>query len=316
MRYLHSIIIVLCTLFACTIAHASDVNDAKVNWGSHEMWYGQSLSPDAKKVDVFYIVSTDVVSAHDAAGNVSMRSFLTSEDRGNMDEELKFVKDSIFRSDFNFISPYYHQYTFDSFIRYPQTIDSIRTEVGKEVCCAFDYYMQHVNNGRRYILAGFSQGGEMVMDILRHMTMEQYSRMVAAYVIGYKVTAADTAGDYATIRPAKGETDTGVTVSFNTVLNTDGIWDFVAGNAAACINPVTWTTDTTSAEFTYHGKHKVHIDKTHNVLIDDTDPTYYNKWMRETPPYSTSGINENCLHHWDLLFYTHQIHDNAIKRSK
>lgn len=286
------------------------------DWSCPTAWLDGSLTPDTSKVDVFYLVSTNVVSVRDSAGNVSLRSLLTDIDRKYLGIEMQYVKDSIFQTEFNFASPFYHQYTFESFGKYPQYADSVKKDVSNEVCQAFDYYMANVNGGRRFILAGFSQGGEMVMNILRHMTSEQYSRMVAAYVLGYKVTASDTT-NYATIRPAKGETDTGVTISFNSVLSIDGIWDTVSGGTVACINPVSWTTDSTIASFMYRGRpHKVHIDKQHNVLIVDTDPAPYHKWMRETPPFSTSGLSEDNLHHWDILLYDRQIHENAVKRSR
>lgn len=286
------------------------------DWSNVDAWFSGSLTPDTSKVDVFYLVSTNVVSAKDSAGNVSMRSLLTENDKKYIDIELQFVKDSIFQKEFNFVSPYYHQYTFDCFTNYPERFEAAREDVSNEVCDAFGYYIKNVNKNRRFILAGFSQGAEMVMDILRHMNKDDYSRMVAAYVMGYKVTASDTT-DYATIRPAKGETDKGVVISYNSVLSKDGIWDDICSGTVACINPVTWTTDTTSASFTFQGRpHRVHIDKQYNVLMVDTDPEPYRKWMRETPPFSTSGMKPDCLHHWDILFYDPFIHENAVKRCK
>lgn len=317
--YISLLTVAACQFFAgccCKNVCADNNNKVQSEWRNPIAWFKGSLTPDTDKVDVFYIVSTNVVSAKDSAGNISMRSLLTDNDKKYIDIELQFVKDSIFKKEFNFISPYYHQYTFDCFSHYPQLFEETRKDVGNEVCTAFDYYINNINKNRRFILAGFSQGGEMVMNILRHMTKEQYSRMVAAYVMGYKVTTADTT-NYATIRPAKGETDTGVTISFNSVLSKDGIWDGVSSGTVACINPVTWTTDTTTATFMYDGRpHRVHINKQYNVLFIDTDPTPYYKWMTETPPFSKSGLSKDCLHHWDILFYDSYIHDNAVKRCK
>lgn len=310
--------LLLCALCMGCIHHDKTAEEEmeSSSWSNPDAWYSGSMATDTSKLDVFYLVSTDVVSAEDSLGNVSLCALLTDEDKEAMDMELQFVKDSMFQTDFNFISPYYHQYTFDCFTDYPEKMDSVSAVVGDEVCQAFDYYMAHFNHGRRFILAGFSQGGEMAVRVLRHMTSEQYSRMVAAYVIGFKVTADDTL-NYATIRAAKCETDTGVTVSFNSVLSMAGIWDFVTAGTVACINPINWQTDSTSATFTYENRqHRVHVDTQHQVLVVDTDPAPYNKYMRETPPYSTSGISIDCLHHWDLLFYCHQIHDNAMKRCK
>jgi hypothetical protein len=56
----------------------------------------------------------------------------------------------------------------------------------------------------------------LVLDLLKHMTDEQYNRMVAAYAIGYRITEEDCKNKH--ICPAKGETETGVTISFNSAL--------------------------------------------------------------------------------------------------
>ena len=178
----------------------------------------------------------------------------------------------------------------------------------------FDYYMEHQNNGRRYALVGFSQGGMLVLDLLKHMTDEQYNRMVAAYAIGYRITEEDCKNNH--IRPASGETETGVTVSFNSALSTDGLWPLVAEGAVICINPVNWKTDSTPATFTYENEeHTVSIDKQTNMLIVKTNrPKYYRKW-NNNPAFQSAKVHLDCLHHWDLLFYSDFIHDNILKRA-
>lgn len=41
-------------------------------------------------------------------------------------------------------------------------------------------------------MAGFSQGGKAVVELLKTMPADAMRRLVAAYVLGYKVTPADT----------------------------------------------------------------------------------------------------------------------------
>ncbi len=312
-----SLIFSLLILLVCTSCTHAEENGKNSYWEKSSSWFGgENSEVSGDKVDVLYFVSTNVLSAKDEQGNESMTSRLTDDDLYYINMELQYVKDSIFGPDFNFFSPYYHQYTFNSFNNHPEKMDSVRKEVNKEICEAFDYYMAKQNRNRRFILAGFSQGGDMVMNILRHMKKKQYSRMVAAYVLGYKVTASDTL-NYSTIVPAKGETDTGVTIAFNSVLSKEGIWDAVTEGTVACINPVNWKTDATPASFTFEGRpHTVHVDEASKVLIVDTDPTPYYKWMSETPPFSTMNLSKDCLHHWDILFYNKYLRANALARSK
>ena len=44
----------------------------------------------------------------------------------------------------------------------------------KDVRAAFVYYMQHENNGRPFVLAGFSQGAEMCLRLLKEFGNEGF----------------------------------------------------------------------------------------------------------------------------------------------
>ena len=137
----------------------------------------------------------------------------------------------------------------------------------------------------------------MVVELLRQMRPEWFKRMVAAYVIGFELTADDLRSPY--IRAAKGEEDTQVAVSFNSVLSPDGIWPFVSAHPATCINPLNWRTDATPATMTYDGQQlTVRVDEQRQVLmVSATDPTPFHTWMKENPIYSSANIHPDCLHH-------------------
>ncbi|MCQ2975773.1 MAG: DUF3089 domain-containing protein [Bacteroidales bacterium] len=265
-------------------------------------------------IDVFYIISTEVISSKDTNENISYQAVLNDNEKLAMKLEADYVKNHIFYDNFKFYAPYYHQFTFDA-IKLPQNqFDSIYQNVSSEICQIFDDYMKNQNNGHRFILAGFSQGAMLTIDLLKHMTDEQFSRMVANYMLGYRLSEKDLQNSH--IKDAKGEFDTQVCVSFNTVLSDKGIWDLVSKDAICCINPVNWKTDTTSATFIYENQEvKISIDTINYVLKAQTNPEIFHKWMNETPIFSSVGVDKDCLHHWDLLFYMDYIHDNAIKRS-
>lgn len=286
-------------------------------WDTPTMWY-QSESPyDTSKIDVFYLVSTEVLSATYSLGNEVWQSQLTPSDRTSITGEMAWVGQNMFYEDFNIISPYYHQFTFDAFTKLTQEqFNSIYRKVSDEVCKAFDYYMENDNHGRRFILAGFSQGGMLTLDLLRHMTDEQYNRMIACYTLGYRISATDLQHKH--IKAAQGEKDCGIVVSFNSTQTQDAIWQFVSEGAATCINPVNWHTDATPAVFTFDGTtNEVHVDETSHVLIVSSDnPSYFDAFYDAAPFFTQAGVSRKNLHHWDLLFYAKHIHDNALLRSK
>ena len=298
---------------AALVAAACSPRQNDCRWADDSSWYRNAADND---VDVFYIVSTNVLSATDDSGSEVFCANLSDDDRTVMEQEISFVDGTIFGDGFNFFSPYYHQFTMDA-IKLPEAeFKTVFADVAKEVCDAFDYYMAHWNGGRRFILAGFSQGAMLTLEVLKHMTDEQFGRMVAAYTLGYRLSEEDLASPH--INAAQGASDTQVVVSFNSVLCEDGIWPFVSSGAAACINPVNWCTDTTRADFTYTEADttmtlSVSIDACDNVLVVNGGEDFFRDWM-DNSFFSTTSVSHDCLHHWDILFYDRFIHDNALLR--
>lgn len=306
---LHLALVLLC---ACT----GNKSTAVSVWDNDSLWYRSEAPYDSSKIDVIYYVSTEVLSAKDSLGNVAWQSQLVPTDLAAMQGEIAWIEQNEFYSDFNVIAPYYHQFTFDAIWQLDkQAFDAVYQKVAVEACEAFDYYMEHQNHGRPFILAGFSQGAMLMLDILKHMTDEQYSRMIACYMQGYRLSADDLKHPH--VKAATGETDRGVAISFNSVQKPDAMWPLLAEGAAVTINPVNWKTDDTPAEFSFDGTtNTVHIDKDTNLLIVETDnPDYYHQYYEQATFYGDAGVKPDNLHHWDLLFYSRMIHDNALKRS-
>lgn len=222
---------------AVSCKHRSDVIPIAPDYGDTTQWY---IADRGAAVDVFYIVSTecgdytlDGKTMHYAdTYNDSIRKLLYGEMVG---------VDKLLIDGWNYFSPYYRQvtmetYTADSLIaaRMPLAYGDVRK--------AFDYYLEHYNNGRPFILAGFSQGAMAVVDLLNEMDDNAYSRLVAAYVIGYKVTDTN-----AHIRPAKDSADLGVTICYNSVRDNSCAIPLLSNGNHVAINPVNWRTDATPA---------------------------------------------------------------------
>jgi hypothetical protein len=112
-----------------------------------------------------------------------------------------------------------------------------------DALAAFDYYVKHYNKGSPYILAGHSQGSNLMANILADYMKKNskvYKRMIAAYVIGYSITP-EYLSQNPHLRFAEGPSDTGVIVSYNTEAPVvDGINPVTLPGGIA-INPITWT---------------------------------------------------------------------------
>lgn len=222
---------------AVSCKHRSDVVPIAPDYGDTTQWY---IADRSAAVDVFYIVSTECDDYTLGGKPMHYADIRNDSIRALLYGEMEGV-DRLLAGELNYYSPYYRQvtmetYTSDSLVeaRMPLAYCDVRR--------AFDYYMEHYNNGRPFILAGFSQGAMAVVDLLKAMDDETYRRLVAAYVIGYKVTDTN-----AHIRPAKDSADLGVTICYNSVRDNSCAVPILSDGNLMAINPVSWRTDATPA---------------------------------------------------------------------
>ena len=207
-------------------------------------WY---IVDRSAAVDLFYVISTETGDYVASSGVTAHYADTYDESlRGNMFGEMDGVA-RLLSGGLNYISPYYRQCTMESFVSDSLMSQRMPLALG-DVRRAFDYYLRHLNQGRPFILAGFSQGAMAVVDLLKHMDDSAYARMVAAYVIGWKVTEADIAST-THIKPATRGDDLGVTVCYNSVENVSSLIPIISEDNCVAINPVNWHVDGEVARF-------------------------------------------------------------------
>lgn len=284
-----------------------------------------------KDVDVFYLYPTawQKVASTDpdtcAINNPSMA-------RGS---KLAFARQATaFATVGNIYAPYYRQ--IDLNVPPEKREKAVGATPTTDAIAAFDYYIKHYNNGRPFILAGHSQGSNVLINLLAGYMKEHpqvYARMIAAYVIGYSVTAGYLA-ENPHLRFAEGPDDTGVIVSYNTEAP-----DVVPGTnpvvlaGALVINPITWTRTekpATAAQnlgsivlnkdgsvvMNKEGKIKpeknfadARIDKARGVIICSTADE-----QRLAPGNKAFGWG--VYHSFDYPFYYFNIRENAAARTR
>ena len=259
------------------------------------------------RADLFYIISTET-GDHLMDGDTC--HFADTYDdylRECMALEMHAV-DSFYSGDCNFFSPYYRQVSMQSWESVETTMARLSLAMS-DVRHSWDYYIEHYNQGRPFVIAGYSQGAHAMMDIMRRMPDSIASRLVAAYVVGYKVTQ-EHLDSCPLIRPAKGATDTGVTICFNSVRSPADTISVVSGGNLLCINPVNWRTDTVSAPF-------VVVDyKRTDTLTARCDPESHLVLVGNYPdnrPMPIIGVPGN-YHHRELKFYYPYICQNIMDR--
>ncbi|MCX6307104.1 MAG: DUF3089 domain-containing protein [Bacteroidetes bacterium] len=231
----------------------------------------------------------------------------------------------------NVYAPFYRQA--DGACTLPLTEDQrwevLRKVPAADVTAAFDYYLRHYNNGRPYIIAGHSQGSSVMMFLLsEYMTShpDVYARMIAAYVIGYPVTADFMAANKH-LKFAEGPDDTGVIISYNTQSPevVPGTNIVVANNVGLVINPVNWKRDATPAPASENlGSYMpdstiTHYDKKLNFAdarIDPAQGVIICSSVNDSDIYAISnGLDLGIYHIYDINFYYYNLRDNAERRA-
>ena len=278
------------------------------------MWITEDGDPEGTGADIFYVVSTwekdwmteDSVVCHYA-------DVWNPTHRERMAIEINRVAAYMAPGN-RFFAPFYRHATIEAFETQNEDTVYRRTRLAMEdVCEAFDYFLAHrlPSSGevgkepRPLIIAGFSQGGLAVVELLKHMDDETYSQLAAAYVLGYKVTPEDTL-QTKHIKAAQGETDTGVTICYNTVKDVKYIKPVIAATCMG-INPVNWRTDATPA--TLHDTITVTLSPAYHVLV----VSGYSG--SEYKPYKDL-LNVGDIHSCEPWLYSECLAKNIAVRTK
>lgn len=258
------------------------------------------------EADLFYVISTETVDHMVGDDSCHFADTYLAYQRKPMLKEMLAV-DSFYSGSLNYYSPFYRQVSMNSWLTPEKAFTRLSLSLSDAVN-SWQYYLEHFNQGRPFILAGYSQGAEAILEILKSMPDSVCQRMVAAYFIGFKLLQEDV-DSIDNIRLAEGATDTGVTVSFNSVRSPDCMLYFSEGTAA-CINPVNWRTDTVSAPFVNYGRRQ---NDTLTVRCDpESKHLIVSDWKKETiMPFL--GIPGN-YHHMELRFYYPYIRQNIADR--
>jgi hypothetical protein len=226
--------------------HQPQLVESTIDYSDTNYWY--SLGDESHAADVFYVyptVSTISYMDNDLSwfAKISLPE-VREEANGNQ----RFNK--MLYGEYNFYAPYYRQMIFEAYSQPTPVLDSLAQIAAKDVNDAFQYYMAHYNHGRPFFLMGHSQGSQMLIELLKNgMAEEQRKQMVAAYCIGYHVSAEELAAYSEALQPVTDSTMQGLVV-FNSVTDTTAIGMVSRGDVVG-INPTTWTMapDTVPAEF-------------------------------------------------------------------
>lgn len=273
-----------------------------IDYTDTTMWYTHERGCD---VDLFYLASTETAD-YTHHGKAMHHADITLDSiRALLLAEMQGI-DHMYGEGFNYFSPHYRQCTLETYTS--DSLLSARAPLAMaDVRRAFDYYLEHLNGGRPFILMGFSQGAQGVVELLRTMSDDAYSRMVAAYVIGWKVTDDDIAAARGHIRAAHDSTDLGATICYNSVRSPHCSIPIISHGNRLAINPVNWRTDATPATWLHDGDTlTATIDTTTRLMVVDG---YTGDYL--LPLIGRDGN----YHRLDITIYRQSLHHNMTLRA-
>ena len=272
-----------------------------------------------KQADLFFVCPTvDMGKGGNFNADIHSEKYRESFD-GAINMEL-----GIYDDDLSVYAPYYRQATFPVYSLSKEEQEKYVEIAYEDVKKAFIYYADHTDASRPLVLAGFSQGSDLIIRLMKDLFDEpKYQRrLVAAYAIGWKLTE-DEVKEFPHLKPAEGETDTGVIVAFNS--EDKGITSSLIigeNEKTYSINPLNWKTTSEIADkalnkgacFTdYSGNIKEEIPNLTGAYIDEKRGAL--KVTDINPKDYPGKLFEDGIYHlYDYQFFFRNLEENVKTR--
>ena len=291
------------------------------DYSNHANWAYFEEDTTDRRVDTFFVCPT-VYFGSDNSCNME----LSDEDSKADFLGAIHMEKGIYDHDSRFFAPYYQQVGLNVYEMESSARERYLAFAFDDVKAAFEYYYENYNDGRPMILAGFSQGADMCIRLMKECFQKKnrQNQLIACYAIGWSITAEEIQ-DYPQIKFAEGESDTGVMVSFNSEAESiDHSLTVPRGMKTLAINPLNWRTDSTMADkslnlgacFTdYDGNITGEINHLTGAYIDDVRGTL--KVIDVKPEEYPAGLEifeEGIYHLYDYQFFYRNLQKNVQTR--
>ncbi|MCF0145168.1 MAG: DUF3089 domain-containing protein [Eubacterium sp.] len=314
----------LCLLFiavlALSLVSCGKKKDA-VDYGKAENWAFAETDRTETEADIFFLAPTTYKS-----GETISNMPLDSEEAKTAFLNAINMEKGIYDDNARFFAPYYRQASLDIYSLPEKEWESYLNAAYEDVKLAFEYYLEHYNNGRPVILAGFSQGADHCIRLMKDFyDKEPCSKQIAAcYALGWRFTEEDQK-EASYLKAAAGETDTGVIITFEA--EAEEVEDSIivpAGVKTMSINPLNWETDSTPADRTLNlgacftdkdGVITKEIPEFTGAYIDPERGTLkVTDVDKEAYPAKLSFLPEGEYHIYDYMFFYRNLEKNVQDR--
>lgn len=217
---------------------------------------------------------------------------------------------SVFNSCCKIYAPRYRQATLYAFMDSGDDGEAAIDFAYQDVREAFEYYLEHFNNGRPFIIAGHSQGGKHADTLLQEINNTPLmQQLVAAYPVGFFFSGEDS------VPVCEYATQTGCQVTWNSVA--PDAPTFSDTSNSICVNPLNWSAQGDYADFSenqgavnFTGQGAVEPGVADAQCVDGllhvTDVRSEN--------YSSEMFGPGNYHVYDYSFFHMNIRSNVLAR--
>lgn len=289
------------------------------NYQSPFLWAHYPEDTD-KPVDVFIVGAT----ADWGDDNTYQTSTYLKNDR-YFQRSLLAMQAGLYADSCNVYAPYYRQACLSVYYEPDEFRGQYLRFAYRDVREAFLWYLEHENDGRPFILAGYSQGADLALRLMQELFQDEtlQKQLVAAYLIGWRVVEEDLV--YPQIRMAQGESDTGVIVAFSSEADyVTGSIILPQGGYTYGINPLNWKTDDTIAPASQNpGACLIHMDGSTYEEIPGETGCYRSPTRGTIIPMDINSQDyppkedlfcDGCYHNYELNLYYRSVQKNVKTR--
>lgn len=273
------------------------------------------------KVDIFYVLPTIYSNKNNAYMHWENNKVIQTKAQMFANQHT-----GIFSPYSRVFAPYYRQAEFRRALKELKLpIDKQQfIQLGiKDIKDAFRYYINNYNNGRPFILLGFSQGSMALLEVMKTEFTDPKlnTKLVAAYLIGYP-NMPKTFPKYPHLRTAQKANDIGVIITYNSQAKGKVKSPFTGNNNVYCINPINWETNNKIAEKKEHKGSKFFDFKTgkattkKNFVSAQIDPKTGGLIVETAKPgkYDSRTLGAGVYHMFDLHFFYYDLRANGKTR--
>ena len=314
-------VLLLIVISGAAMAETAGESGAPLDYSDPQNWVYLGAENGETFADVFF-VAPSAFGGREGSWRLDLS---IEKGKANFIGVINMEK-GIYDQDTRFYAPFYRQIGYNVALLPAEEAARLRDAAYADAKDAFLYYLDHLNEGRPFVLAGFSQGAEILIRLMKDCLGSEalQSQLIACYAIGWRLTEEETR-TWPQLRAAQGETDTGVIISFNS--EAEEVQDSIMiprGTKTLSINPLNWRTDGEKADrelnlgacFTdYEGKITEEVPALTGAYLDaergalkvtDIDPEVYSA----TLPIFGPGI----YHIYDYQFFYRNLQKNVQDR--